>query len=52
MRVAWGVFSVLPLGLGLLWALVDQERLTWHDLLSKTFPSPDTTSNSVPRWSH
>ena len=51
MRVAWGVFSVLPLGLGLLWALVDQERLTWHDLLSKTFPSPDTTSNSVPRWS-
>ena len=51
MRVAWGVFSALPLGLGLLWALVDQERLTWHDLLSKTFPSPDTTSNSVPRWS-
>ena len=51
MRLAWGVFSALPLGLGLLWALVDQERLTWHDLLSKTFPSPDTTSNSVPRWS-
>ena len=51
MRVVWGVFSALPLGLGLFWALVDQERLTWHDLLSKTFPSPDTTSNSVPRWS-
>jgi uncharacterized RDD family membrane protein YckC len=51
MRVAWGAFSVLPLGLGLLWALVDQERLTWHDLLSKTFPSPDTTARSLPRWS-
>jgi uncharacterized RDD family membrane protein YckC len=51
MRVAWGAFSTLPLGLGLLWALVDQERLTWHDLLSKTFPSPDSNSSSVPRWS-
>lgn len=51
MRVAWGIFSALPLGLGLWWALVDQERLTWHDLLSKTFPSADTTSHAVPRWS-
>ncbi len=51
MRVAWGAFSALPLGLGLFWALVDQERLTWHDLLSKTFPSPDNASSTVPRWS-
>jgi uncharacterized RDD family membrane protein YckC len=26
-------------GLGLLWALVDEERLTWHDHMSKTFPT-------------
>ncbi len=51
MRVAWGGLSALPLGLGLAWALVDQERLTWHDLLSKTFPSPDSTPQSAPRWS-
>lgn len=27
------------LGLGLLWALMDEEGLTWHDLMSKTFPT-------------
>ncbi len=51
MRVLWGTFSVLPLALGLFWALVDQEQLTWHDLLSKTFPSPDTGTRTAPRWS-
>jgi len=51
LRVLWGAFSVLPLGLGLFWALLDQERLTWHDLLSKTFPSPDAGSKGAPRWS-
>jgi len=51
LRVAWGTFSVLPLGLGLFWAVLDQERLTWHDLLSKTFPSPDAGSKEAPRWS-
>ncbi len=29
--------SVLPLGLGLVWALFDDCRLTWHDRLSKTY---------------
>ena len=51
LRVAWGAFSTLPLGLGLFWALLDQEQLTWHDLLSKTFPSPDAASKDLPRWS-
>lgn len=32
--------SVLPFGLGMLWALVDEEHLTWHDHMSKTFPTP------------
>ncbi len=39
-RVASGCLSVLAAGLGLLWALVDEEALTWHDHISKTFPTP------------
>jgi uncharacterized RDD family membrane protein YckC len=33
-------------GLGLLWALLDEESLAWHDHISKTFPTfhgPETT---------
>ena len=26
-------------GLGLLWAVADEENLTWHDHISKTFPT-------------
>ena len=26
-------------GIGLLWALVDEEKLAWHDHMSKTFPT-------------
>ena len=29
--------SVLPVGLGLAWALFDDNRLTWHDRLSRTY---------------
>lgn len=29
--------SVLPLGLGLAWAVFDEDRLTWHDRLSGTY---------------
>lgn len=36
-RLAWGCISLLPAGLGLLWSLVDEETLTWHDHSSKTF---------------
>lgn len=32
-------------GLGVLWALADEENLTWHDHISKTFP----TIREVPR---
>ncbi len=31
--------SATPLGMGLLWALVDEEYLAWHDHMSKTFPT-------------
>ncbi len=39
-RLAGQCLSVLAAGLGLLWALVDEEKLTWHDHMSRTFPSP------------
>jgi uncharacterized RDD family membrane protein YckC len=39
MRVLGAFFSVLPAGLGLLWALVDEESLTWQDHISHTFPT-------------
>jgi uncharacterized RDD family membrane protein YckC len=33
------LLSLLSAGLGLVWALVDEESLTWHDHISKTFPT-------------
>jgi len=39
-RLAASVLSLVSAGLGLLWALVDEESLTWHDHISKTFPTP------------
>jgi uncharacterized RDD family membrane protein YckC len=34
------LLSLLSAGLGLVWAMVDEENLTWHDQISKTFPTP------------
>lgn len=31
------LLSVLPLGLGLAWAIFDENHLTWHDRLSRTY---------------
>ena len=39
-RAGSGMLSVMAGGLGLLWSLVDEETLTWHDHISKTFPTP------------
>ncbi len=36
-RLKTMVLSVLPLGLGLVWAFFDEPHLTWHDRLSKTY---------------
>jgi uncharacterized RDD family membrane protein YckC len=33
------ILSLAAAGLGLVWALVDEEKLTWHDHISKTFPT-------------
>ncbi|HUS05517.1 MAG TPA: RDD family protein [Bryobacteraceae bacterium] len=38
-RLIGGCVSLIASGLGLLWALCDEERLTWHDHMSKTFPT-------------
>ncbi len=37
MRLAALLLSVLPLGLGLVWALLDDDHLMGHDRLSKTY---------------
>jgi len=39
-RLLSGVLSLAAAGIGLLWALADEETLTWHDHMSKTFPTP------------
>lgn len=39
-RTVSGSLSLLAGGVGLLWSLVDEETLTWHDHMSKTFPTP------------
>jgi len=39
-RAASGLLSLMAGGLGVLWSLVDEETLTWHDHISKTFPTP------------
>jgi uncharacterized RDD family membrane protein YckC len=39
MRQIAGILSFMSAGLGLVWALVDEESLTWHDHISKTFPT-------------
>jgi hypothetical protein len=40
-RFAGSVLSLAAAGLGLLWALVDEETLSWHDHISKTFATSD-----------
>ncbi len=33
------VLSLLAAGIGMIWALVDEDKLTWHDHISGTFPT-------------
>jgi uncharacterized RDD family membrane protein YckC len=39
LRFASTWLSFFSAGLGLLWAVADEENLTWHDHISKTFPT-------------
>jgi len=38
-RCGCACLSLLAGGLGVLWSLADEESLTWHDHMSKTFPT-------------
>jgi uncharacterized RDD family membrane protein YckC len=38
-RLAGSILSLLAGAMGLIWALVDEEKLTWHDHISSTFPT-------------
>ena len=39
-RMAASWLSTAPGALGIVWALLDEEHLTWHDHISKVFPTP------------
>lgn len=39
LRIFGACLSCCAGGAGLLWALLDEEKLTWHDHISKTFPT-------------
>ncbi|MCC6538711.1 MAG: RDD family protein [Bryobacterales bacterium] len=43
LRILWSLLSIMAGGLGLVWALVDEESLSWHDHSSKTFLTPYST---------
>jgi uncharacterized RDD family membrane protein YckC len=36
-RIAGLLLSALPLGIGFLWAFLDDDRLAWHDRMSRTY---------------
>lgn len=40
LRVLVSIVSFASLGLGLAWCLFDEEKLTWHDHITKTFSTP------------
>ena len=42
LRFAAACLSLCSAGLGMLWSLADEESLTWHDHMSKTFPTVRT----------
>ena len=39
LRLFGSLLSLFAAGVGLLWALVDEDALTWHDHISSTFPT-------------
>jgi uncharacterized RDD family membrane protein YckC len=39
LRLFGSSLSFLAAGIGLIWSLVDEDRLTWHDHISSTFPT-------------
>jgi len=47
-RLAASWLSAAPALLGVVWALVDEESLTWHDHISKIFPTPAAAPTASP----
>ncbi len=47
-RAVGVLLSAAALGLGYLWALADEETLTWHDRMSKTFVTRDPDARRAP----
>ena len=37
-RIGALLVSLLPLGLGMMWAIFDEDHLSWHDRISRTYP--------------
>jgi uncharacterized RDD family membrane protein YckC len=46
-RLLGSFISVLAAGIGLVWALVDEDALAWHDHISNTFPTFDSDSYDI-----
>jgi uncharacterized RDD family membrane protein YckC len=44
-RLFGSILSLLAAGVGLIWTLVDQDRLSWHDHISSTFPTIDSDTH-------
>lgn len=40
LRLFGSLISLLAAGIGLIWSFVDEDRLTWQDHISETFPTP------------
>ena len=38
LRILALILSTVTLGLGHLWAILDEDRLTWHDLITRMYP--------------
>ena len=36
-RVPATALALLPLGLGVFWAVLDEDRLGWHDRMTRTY---------------
>lgn len=52
LRFAGSWISVLSGGIGLFWALLDEENLTWHDHISRSFPTLRESTSTVVRPGH
>lgn len=48
-RLVTSYISTIAGGIGVFWGLVDEEKLTWYDHMSKTFPTPAAPRLKYPK---